>query len=135
MSIQSRITPKHTILFDLLDSSAKLAKDEVTAFLGGPGCGCTKGPDGQSCLKQLNETDIRDFRLSCFELDYMVENENRLNVVIVAELSALLHQDDKLMYSHSRFKSQKERKKQLFPGLQCLYERLFVSSWHRTQAT
>ena len=55
------------------------------------GCGCQKGNNKKSCLSRFPETEIRQYRLECFELDVMIEHENKLNDLIVAQLSALLH--------------------------------------------
>ena len=60
---------------------------------------------------QFNIADIVDYRLQCFELDYMSENENRLNFMIVSQLCALMHRDDKLMCSNRSFDGQKSPSK------------------------
>ena len=86
---------------DLLDQDETVT---VSKFIES-GCGCTKGPSGESCLKQFDLADVLEYRLSCFELDYMSENENRLNSMIVSQLCALLHRDDQLMCSVNRYSS------------------------------
>ena len=86
---------------DLLDQDETVT---VSKFIES-GCGCTKGPPGESCLKQFDLADVVEYRLSCFELDYMSENENQLNSMIVSQLCALLHRDDQLMCSVNRYSS------------------------------
>lgn len=108
VTVQPVHIPAQQLFHEILHPEEEL---KVTEFVQ-HGCGCQKGPDGQSCLKQFGVPEIVENRLNCFELDYMSEHENRLNSVIVAELNALLHRDDKLMCAHSSFKAQKERKKQ-----------------------
>ena len=56
------------------------------------GCGCQKGNNKKSCLSRFPETEMRQYRLECFELEVMIEHENnnKLNDLIVAQLSALL---------------------------------------------
>jgi len=92
----------------------ELLNDNKTNIVGKfieNGCGCTKGPTGNSCLMHFNIADIVDYRLQCFELDYMSENENRLNFMIVSQLCALMHRDDKLTCSNRSFDGQKSRSK------------------------
>ena len=75
------------------------------------GCGCSKAQGDRSCLSRFNDDEIRNYRLNCFELDVMSDNENGLNNMIVAQLSALLHRDDKLMCSNRTETGNKSRKK------------------------
>ena len=84
----------------------------VMSYVQNGCCGCHLGPGNGSCLSQFAISHIVENRLNCFELDYMHDHENRLNTVIVAELNALLHRDEKLMCSNFTSKSQKDRQKQ-----------------------
>ena len=54
-------------------------------------------PERSGCLSRFTKDEILDNRLQCFELDMMVELENRLNDIIVEQLRALLNRDKKKM--------------------------------------
>ena len=57
-------------------------------------------PERSGCLSGFTKDEILDNRLQCFELDTMVELENRLNDIIVEQLRALLNHDEKKMCSN-----------------------------------
>jgi hypothetical protein len=95
-------------------------EDLVSSYMQ-EGCGCCLGRGNKSCLTQFTVRDIVENRLNCTELDYMENHENRLNTIIVAELNALLHRDEKLMCSNVSAETQRDRQKQKMDYKFCGY--------------
>ncbi|XP_047125628.1 uncharacterized protein LOC124807619 [Hydra vulgaris] len=71
------------------------------------GCGCHQGVNNKNCMACFSHLEIREYRIQCFEIDGMIEHENKLNDNIVAQLSALLHTSKRLMCCN-RYEDQNE---------------------------
>lgn len=69
------------------------------------GCGCSL-----NCVTKFTFDEIALFRNECFELDVYESNFNKLDVVILGQLTALCVTDNKIL--HANKKSEKERQRQ-----------------------
>jgi hypothetical protein len=103
------------------------------------GCGCTKSMEkGKPCISQFSTDAVLEFRLQCFELDYHSEHENKLNDAIVAELSAVMHMDEKLTCSNKQPAANSSRKKVLidymFHGFSICRNAFLFFAWNWQKA-